>query len=135
MGTYSEYQYHPSPIWAADSASLRVAIPPEDTLAEPVSPTNLWFIPTDGSPATLLGSIPAVPFDWPDSAFAPDLARVIYVESIGDLGNNQGQLLIASPDGAGNLVLASGGNVHFEGWTPNSARFVYSMGAELYLGT
>ena len=62
VGTFSEYQYHPVPVWAGDSGSLRVTIPPEDTMAQPTPPTGLWQIPTDGSPAVQMGSIPAIPF-------------------------------------------------------------------------
>ncbi|MBT3323182.1 MAG: hypothetical protein HN392_12940 [Anaerolineae bacterium] len=130
VGTYSEYQYHPSPIWAPDSASLRVAIPPEDTLAEPTPPTNLWSIPSDGSPATLLGNISAVPFAWPDSAFSPGLPRVAYVKSIGGPTENQRELHIANTDGSNDIIFASGTNIRFHMWTPDSTRFVYSLNEE-----
>jgi len=125
VGTYSEYQYHPSPVWAADSASLRVAIPPEDPLAEPASPTVLWYIPTDGSPARQLSSIFASPFIWVDEyAFSPDLFQVAYVK---DAGGNQQELHIAGVNGTSDYVFAVGAGLFFEQWSPNSARFLYSM--------
>ncbi len=138
VGTYSEYQYHPRPIWAADSQSLRVTIPPAETLAVPVPPTGLWNIPTDGTPATQLGSIIAMPFAWPDNAFSPDLNRVAYVKNIGAQTDNQRELHLANPDGSGDVVFATGDSLQFEQWTPDGTRFVYLInnGAErgIYLG-
>ena len=130
IGTYSEYNYHPSPVWASDSASLRVVIPPEDTLADPISPSNLWLIHIDGSPASLLGSIPAVPFDWPDTAYSPNFARVAYVKSIGVPSDNQRELHLANEHGSEDIIYAAGTSIHFEGWTPDSTRFVYSFYGE-----
>ena len=132
--TYSEYWYAPTPIWAADSASLRVAIPPEDPLASPAAPTTFWRLPVDGSPAVQLGSIPAVPFAWPDNAFSPDLNDVAYVAAVGDPAENQCELHLAAPDGSNDRLFASGQNLRFEGWLPDSARFVYADETGLYLG-
>ncbi|MBN1453410.1 MAG: hypothetical protein JW963_20510 [Anaerolineales bacterium] len=138
VGTYSEYQYHPRPHWSADSSFLRVAIPPEDTLAQPTPPTMLWHIPTDGSPATQLGSIPAIPFAWPDTAFSPNLDKVGYAKSVGEPDQNQRELHIANADGSGDFVVATGEGVEFWQWTPDGERFLYVIhaGAEqgAYLG-
>jgi len=138
VGTYSEYQYHPRPHWSADSSYLRVAIPPEDTLAQPTPPTTLWHIPTDGSSPTQLGSIPAIPFAWPDTAFSPDLDKVGYAKSIGQPDQNQRELHIANADGSGDSVIATGEGAEFWHWTPDSTRYMYVIngGAEqgAYLG-
>jgi hypothetical protein len=138
VGTYSEYQYHPRPHWSSDSSYLRVAIPPEDTLAQPVPPTILWHIPTDGTPATQLGSIPAIPFAWPDTAFSPSLEKVGYASSTGEPSENRRELHIANADGSGDIVFATGVGVEFWQWTPDGTRFVYAIndGAErgVYLG-
>lgn len=138
VGTYSEYQYHPRPHWSADSSFLRVAIPPEETLAQPTPPTMLWHIPTDGSPATQLGSIPAIPFAWPDTAFSPNLDKVGYATSIGEAEQNQRELHIANADGSGDVVFATGVGVEFWQWTADGTRFVYAIngGVEqgVYLG-
>jgi hypothetical protein len=127
VGTYSEYNYRPRPYWAADSNSLRVAIPPEDTLTQPTPPTGLWHIPTDGSPATRLGSIPAIPFAWPDTAFSPNLDRVGYAKSVGEPAQNQRELHIANADGSGDFVFATGESIEFLQWTPDGTRFVYAI--------
>jgi len=138
VGTYSEYQYHPRPHWSADSSYLRVTIPPEETMAQPTPPTMLWHISTDGSPATQLGSIPAIPFAWPDTAFSPNLDKVGYAKSIGEPTENQRELHIANADGSGDIVFADGEGVEFWHWTPDGTRFMYAIngGAEsgAYLG-
>jgi hypothetical protein len=138
VGTYSEYQYHPRPHWSSDLSYLRVAIPPEDTLAQPVPPTALWHIPTDGSPATQLGSIPAIPFAWPDTAFSPNLDKVGYATNIAEPTENRRELHIANADSSGDVVFATGVGVEFWQWTPDGTRFVYAIngGAEqgVYLG-
>ncbi|MCP4142855.1 MAG: hypothetical protein GY755_21645 [Chloroflexi bacterium] len=139
VGTYSEYQYRPFPIWAVDSLSLRVAIPPEDTLAEPTPPTTLWFIPTDGSLATQLGTMLAVPFDWPNNAFSPDMSFTAYIKSIGEPTENQRELHIAYADGSGDIIFASGTSLQFRGWSPDATRFIYASNSVddtgLYLGS
>jgi len=138
VGTYSEYQYRPRPHWAADSGSLRVAIPPEDTLATPIPPTKVWEIPVDSSPATQTGSIFAIPFAWPDTPFSPNLEQVGYAKTVGDPTLNQRELHIANVDGSEDFVIASGEGVEFWHWTPDGTRFVYAIngGAEqgAYLG-
>jgi len=139
VGTFSEYQYRPHPYWAADSGSLRVTIPPEDTMAQPTPPTGLWQIPTDGSPAVQLGSIPAVPFAWPDNAFSPHLDRVAYVKTAGNPGENQRELHVANADGSGDYIFVAGGSMVFVNWTPDGTRFVYLLESDsdhmMYLGT
>lgn len=136
--TYSEYQYHPHPIWAADSSSLRVTVPPADPLAEPLAPTGLWLIPTDGSPGTLLGEVYAMPFAWPDNAFSPSLERVIYAMRVGDPADNQHDLHIADPDGSNDTVYDSGTSLEFRLWAPDSQHFIYAINSGdrqgLYVG-
>ena len=139
VGTYSEYQYHPSPIWAADSLSLRVAIPPEDTLAEPTPPTSLWYIPVDGTPATQLGSMNSIPFDWPNNAFSPDMSYVAYIKSVGDPVNNERELHISYADGSNDYIFNAGTTLQFHSWAPDATRFLYASNAAadpgLYLGS
>jgi len=71
IATASEFQYYARPVWAADSSSLRVAIPPVDPYAEPAQLTSVWRMHTDGTPASLLTSVTATQVSWP--AFSPDL--------------------------------------------------------------
>jgi hypothetical protein len=123
--TYSEYQYHPDPIWALDGNSLCVVIPPHDPQAEPLPPSGLWSIPTDGSPGTLLGDILAIPFAWPDNAYAPDLEHVIFVMPVGDRTENQRELQIADGDGKNVITYDHGKLIEFISWSPDSWSFVY----------
>ena len=136
--TYSEYRYHPRPYWLSDSSYLRVTIPPEDPIVQPTPPTALWHVPADGSPATQLGNIPAIPFAWPDTAFSPNLDRVGYAKSVGEPEQNRRELHIANADGSGDFVVAIGEGVEFWQWTPDGTRFMYAIngGAEegAYLG-
>jgi hypothetical protein len=125
--TYSEYQYHPHPVWSADSSSLRVTIPPHDPLAEPLQPSELWSIPVDGSPGTHLGNSLAIPFAWPDNAYAPDLEHVIFVTPVGDQRSNQRELRIADGDGKNVILYDQGESVEFISWSPDSWHFVYEI--------
>jgi hypothetical protein len=125
--TYSEYAYTPHPIWAADSTSLRVTIPPEDPMLNPLPPTSLWSISVDGSPAELLGKIKAIPFYWPDSAFAPDLQHIAYVMPVGPLNSNRRELHLADPDGTNDTVYTNGDSLDFRSWAPDSQHFTYEI--------
>ena len=82
IATASEFQYYARPVWAADSSSLRVAIPPVDPYAEPPQLTSIWRMHTDGTPASLLNSITAAQVSRP--AFSPDLRYVahLYAERV-----------------------------------------------------
>ena len=125
--TYSEYLYYPTPIWAPDSSYLRVVIPPADPMLESV-PYTLWFIPTDGSPAIVTGTISAIPFDWPDKAISPDLNRLGYVQKTeGEEDPNLRDIKLANADGSGEGTYLTGEGAQFLGWLPNSAQFVFKV--------
>jgi hypothetical protein len=125
--TYSENSYYPRPVWALDSSGLRVVIPPGDPLASPLPPSNLWFLPADGSAATAVGSIQAVPFIWPDNAISPDLTRIGYVSPIGIPSANLRDLHIANADTSSDMVFLGSEQSSFEGWLPNSNQFLFEV--------
>ena len=137
VATYSEFDYHPSPIWAADSASLRVMIPPEDPFMDDPLPTTFWFLPTDGSPATQLGMLSGL-LGWPENSFSPDLSYIAYVIGVGEPTENRRELHIAYADGSNDYLFAAGPSIQFRGWAPDNARFVYALNGSddqgLYLG-
>ena len=139
VGTYSEYQYHPSPIWAPDSMSLRVTIPPADSFEEPTPPTSMWFLPVDGSAGTQLGSVQTMPLNWLDNAISPDMSYIAYAKRFGEPTDNSTELHIAYADGSNDYIFTSGGIIGFYGWTPDSTRFIYRMSTPddqgLYVGS
>jgi hypothetical protein len=57
VATHSEYRFYVRPVWATDSASLRVVLPPADSYEQPAASTGIWHIPADGTPASLISSI------------------------------------------------------------------------------
>jgi hypothetical protein len=125
--TYSEYSYYPRPVWAPDSRGLRVVIPPGDPLASPLPSSNLWYLPGDGSAATMVGSILAIPFDWPDYAISPDLSLIGYVSPVGVPSANLRDMHIANADTSGDVVFLGSEQSTFEGWLPNSTQFVFKV--------
>jgi hypothetical protein len=125
--TYSEYLYYPRPVWASDSSVLRVVIPPADPMVEPLVPSSLWIIPTDGSPAVSSGSILAMPFAWPDYAISPDLTRIGFAQPVGVPSANLRDIHLANADTSGDSVFIGGESAQFLGWLPNSTQFVFQV--------
>lgn len=128
--TYSEYRFYASPVWSPDGTFLRVAIPPADPLAAPAQPTSLWRIDLDGSPAYQVGSLAAVPFFDTPVAYSPDCALLTYLLEYGSPADNQRELHIAKADGSGDWVYQKGRMLRFYGWSPDSRRFVFSVGED-----
>jgi hypothetical protein len=136
--TYSEYEYHPHPIWASDSNSMRVTIPPHDPLGDPPQLTGLWSIPVDGTPAVQLGSIDAIGFAWPNNAFAPDLEHIIYVKQVEEASTYHRELHYANFDSTNDEIYDNDQSMEFVGWSPDSLHFIYAINRDvrkgLYLG-
>lgn len=128
VSTYSEYSYYALPIWAADSSSLRVVIPPADPLGMPQQATTLWSIPTDGNSAIQLGSIMVAPFGSVENAFSPDFSHVIYTSIPMESEQKQLELHLAEPSGANDVLLTSNQYVAFYGWVPDSQHYVIYIG-------
>ena len=123
--TYSEYLYYPNPVWAADSNSLKVVIPPADPLADPLTPSNIYSLAVDGSPAVMLGSIMAMPFNWPDEAISPDLNHLGFADPTGYSGSGVRDLNLANGDGSGVVLYLTADGAEFLGWLPNSLQFTF----------
>jgi hypothetical protein len=131
--TYSEYRYYAKPVWAEDSSSLRVAIPPSNPLIEPVQPTRLWHIPVDGTPAFQTGSVYASPVLFSEPVFSHDLSRIIYLQETGGPLENQRQILIANSDGSEEVAYHTSFMLELRGWAGSSERFTFSQGPEMAL--
>ncbi len=125
--TYSEYEYHPHPSWADDSASLGAVIPPHDPLGSQTQSTQVWLIPLDGAQPSLLVSIPAIPFAWPDTALSPDLQLAGYSMDMQAADPNLRALHIASLDGLNDRFYDSGESLEFVSWAPDSSHFIYRI--------
>jgi hypothetical protein len=131
VSTFSEFLYYPTPKWAPDSSLLHVAIPPKDALATPRQKTTLYEIPTDGSQARKIGTVTTAPLLAPE--FSPDASRMIYVEEHGEVSDNQRELHIAGPNGSGDTIYRTA-QLDFNGWAPDSTRFVFTEGSDTRLG-
>ncbi|NPV78525.1 MAG: hypothetical protein HPY59_19380 [Anaerolineae bacterium] len=123
--TYSEYAYRAEPIWAPDSSSLWVAIPPEDPLS-PGQPTTLWRIPIDGSSAARLGSI-NVNFLTP-VALSTDQTRILYISDGAVFGDNITEVHIANADGSGDSIFFTGVASSPLTWSPDGMHFTFVSG-------
>jgi hypothetical protein len=132
--TYSEYLYYPKPVWSDDSSRLGVALPSPDPLAPGLSGT-IWDIeaePCVGRPlGTLAGDFFFSQFSAP--SLSPDLRQVAFARPGED--PTRVDLLTAAADGSGQEVFAAG-NLSWQGWAPDSDRFVYTEEAttDLMLG-
>jgi hypothetical protein len=128
VNSYSEYRFYADPVWSPDNAFLRVAIPPEDPLAETPLPTGIWIIPTNGEPVSQVGSVMAVPFFEQPVVFSPDLSRIIYFREAGLPAENRRELHLAAYDGSDDRMYMDGSLVHFLEWATDSIRFSYNVG-------
>ena len=136
VATHSEAPYYAQPVWVADSSALRVAIPPADPFVQPYPPTSVWHIPTDGTPARLLGNVAAAPMTQP--AFSPDLNYVahLYLEQsepelpgpsllVTDLKFNRTLTYYPKPGTGAPITLESGETITYPvagqiyGWSPD----------------
>jgi Tol biopolymer transport system component len=125
VATYSEFRFYARPVWAADSRSLRVGIPPADPLAETSQPTGIWHIPTDGAPASLLAEIDPEPLRG-SHAFASDLSHVAYLaRPEGALPRVAASPLLITDLRSGEIITYYPHADGIYGWAPNSARFAF----------
>ena len=138
--TYSEVQYYAQPVWAADSGSLRVAIPPADPMVQPLPPTSVWHIRTDGMSASLVGNVDT---DMGASTLSPDLRYVAHLNggqmahtanpisslAITDLDNRE--TVTYYPIDSGETTTERPAATSFYGWSPDSQHFAFRA----YLGS
>lgn len=125
VATYSEHRFYAHPVWAPDSRSLLVAIPPADPLAQPSEPTTIWYIPTDGTPASLRSRIDAQPLRS-DPAFSWGLSRVAYLglSASTPVAAGGGPLMLT--DLRTNETVTYHAQVQgIYGWAPNSESFAF----------
>lgn len=120
--TYSEFTYHAIPVWSQDSSYLRVSIPPQDPLGDLTAPVNIYHLPTDGSPATMLTSVVVAPLD--NAILAPDVNHFVYKEQLGDPDENLFSLKFSDLSGGSSSEFTTG-SLGFSNWAPDSSHFTF----------
>jgi Tol biopolymer transport system component len=110
--------------WLPDGSGLWAAIP------DAQSPTalTLYRVPLNGE-AQPAGRVEAQELFW-----APNGARLAYTRWTGEAGGAR-ELLLAAADGASAQPYATLANGRFIGWSPDSARFLFEDGGQLFVGS
>jgi dipeptidyl aminopeptidase/acylaminoacyl peptidase len=141
VATYSEYAYHPMPVWSPDGSYALVAVSSPDPL-EPGAGADLWRLSLSGD-ATLLGTLTGdlIHNSQHDALWSPDRARLAYTVAVAGDDPNARDLVVADADGGNPVVYASGkprllgwdntGEPSVQTWTPDSQRFVYWQDQDL----
>ncbi|MDA1329784.1 MAG: hypothetical protein DWG76_00615 [Chloroflexi bacterium] len=127
--TYSEFLYYPPVHWSLDGSSIMVAVPPEDGLAPTESglppETGLWWIPLDGTPPYMPGSVQAEWFAVQTAQFSPDNGRVAYLRPVGETGSGQRELVIALSDGSNESAQIQEEGILVGAWSLDSNQLVF----------
>jgi hypothetical protein len=134
--TYSEFRWSPPLQWAPDSSAVGLAMPSEDPFL-PGAYGEIWQIPADGSPASLMATITAKFYhtQTQDVAISPDLSKLVYTRESGTPSILD--LYFANIDGSGESLYDTH-EIRPQGWAPDSTNYAYvvnlPMGAELRIG-
>ncbi len=127
--TRSEFQYYAHPVWAADSQSLRVAIPPADLFAQPPQLATVWHVYIDGTPARWIATIEAGSLGT--HAFSPDLGHIAYVQQPGGSPETGRGTLLVTDLRNGDTVTYHRNVGGVYGWSPDSQRFAFQAQDQL----
>ena len=114
----------PQPAWAADSQSLRIALPGEMGLF------SVWEVPLDEELPVVLNEMVGLPGSV---AISPNLAWLAYLRPGPDEFETR-ELHIAALDGSWDIVYDSGPGLAFLGWAPGGLRFIYQTSQEASIG-
>ncbi len=138
VNTFSESIYYARPIWAADSSYLLVAIPSANTLSAANTPTQLWSIPIDGTPASLITTLSTAPFfGGPGVSFSPNLEKIAFLSYQYNSFDDLLELHIANADGSNDIAYIVGQlpTWAFTGWSLDSEWFIFEfVDGAMYLG-
>ena len=137
VNTYSEYSYHPEPVWSADSSELWVVVPPVDAFSEPRLPTEIWKISAGEKPEiALVSKVQAAPFFGSPVALAPGLSRLAYLTETGTPLENRSELHLANLDGSQDTLYHTAALLQFDSWAPGDGHFVFRFDEDQkpYLG-
>jgi hypothetical protein len=123
--TYSEYNYYPPVSWYGADSYLLAAIPPHAPLDEPPGNTTLWYIPSNGSPPSILTSLAPVPFFHEPVQISPELSKIAYLTMVTPGAPPIVDLHIANVDGSGDVIYDSGDR-RFEAWSTDGEHFIFT---------
>jgi hypothetical protein len=110
----------PQVVWSPDSQFLHVAVWEEDTFLDGFS---TWQIPADGSPAKKLHTFDGLEYF---SSISPNQEYIAYLHRPNPMAN-ENELHLARFDGSADVIYATGYQLYFEGWSPDSYHFVYDL--------
>ncbi|MBN2086243.1 MAG: hypothetical protein JW748_13570 [Anaerolineales bacterium] len=122
--TYSEYQYYPEPVWAADSSRFGVVIASEDPLAAATT-GSIWLVNASTGAATLAATMNGN-FFFPHAVLSPTLTHVGYVVPTADPAVRESH--VSTLDGSFGLHLADG-NTGVDTFSPDGQYFSYYVGS------
>jgi hypothetical protein len=130
--TYSEYQYYPEAVWAADSSRFGVIIPSEDPLAASTSGT-IWSVDGSTGTATLLTTMDGL-FFLPAGVLSPTLDLVGYLRHTADPAVKDSY--VSMLDGSISMHLGTG-TTGVLSFSPDGAYFAYYTGSPttVYIGS
>jgi hypothetical protein len=123
--TYSEFSYYAQPIWAGDSRSLMIIIPPQDPInAAPSDQTTIWHLFVDGAPATVVLKL-STKFGNQEIV-SPDFSKIVDMRNIGWDNENARtiyEMHISNIDGSKDTIYPIE-ILSFVTWAPDSEQFV-----------
>jgi hypothetical protein len=130
--TYSEYQYYPEPVWAADSSQFGVIIASEDPLAA-VTSGAIWLVNASTGVAALASTLTGN-FFFPKAVLSPTLIRVGYVRPTADPSVQDSY--VSALDGSSALHLGTG-TTGVDTFSPDGQYFSYYVGSPTtdYIGS
>ena len=120
--TYSEWAYVPTPVWAPDSESLGVIIPPQDSLGVETPIGTLWIAPLHAAPYEA-ASFELSPVFISDTSVAPNLNQYIYGTGANP---DTGQVHLGQVAPPSSQVIING-SVRYSGWSADSAHYFFTQ--------
>jgi len=127
VSTYSEFRYYARPVWSPGSDVLGVIIPPPDRLATENQAFGIWRLHTDGTPATLAGTLEARGAQpLPEPVINPTLDMVAYLSGPEVEPERTDLLFVAWGDTIGDPTFYTSRVASFDDWSPGGERFSFS---------
>jgi hypothetical protein len=128
VNTASEYAWVAYPKWSADSTTLVAVVPPTEPWGDAPGDSTVWRMAANGSSGeqTLSTQMAFLPFG--STNISPDLSTIVYFTRLGVPTDNNYTMHISNIDGSSNVEYTTGKFNHPVTWSPDSSRFVYSVG-------